>query len=262
MWTNILTGGVLLLVALYLTGQAMSLKEQGKDYATWGCFSIFIWIAIILGAIGLVTKFFVQHHLRWIFMFLGILAVLVTIYEIFLLSRDGDNQESRRIHKLGITIFAILTLIFGGWYIASPSIISATSSSQTSSSDDYQQLGKKLNKKQAKSENDNAYYVDKDDNKARYFTNENNTITAIKYNYMPDPMNTTSVQGKLKELLNDDNLKYGNDKVDEDDTALDDDNYNVYAPKQKKWYHISMQKNDDNKVSTFSVWQGKNSDAE
>ncbi|WP_302500061.1 hypothetical protein [Limosilactobacillus reuteri] len=262
MWTNFLTGGALLLIALYLTGQTMSLKEQGKDYATWGCFSVFIWIAIILGAIGLVTKFFVQHHLRWIFMFLGILAVLVTIYEIFLLSRDGDNQESRRIHKLGITIFTILTLIFSGWYIASPSITSATSSSQTSSSGDYQQLGQKLNKKQAKSENDDAYYVDKDDNKARYFTNEKDIITAIKYNYMPDPMNATSVQGKLKEMLNDDNLKYGNDKVNEDDTTLDDDNYNVYAPKQKKWYHISMQKNDDNKVSTFSIWQGKDSDAE
>ena len=79
---------------------------------------------------------------------------------------------------------------------------------------------------------------------------------------MPDPMNTTSVQGKLKELLNDDNLKYGNDKVNEDDTTLDEDNYNVYSPKQKKWYHISMQKNDDDKVSTFSIWQGKDSDTE
>ena len=263
MWTNILTGGALILVALFLTGQAITLHQQSKDYSTWGCLSFFAWLAIIGGAIGLVTKFLVQHNLRWLFMFIGIIAALITIYEIYLLSHDGNNQENRRIHKIGITIFAVLTLVFGGWYAASPSIINAMSpSSDQDAVGGYQQLGHKIKKSEAKEEKDGSYYTDKTDKNIRYFTDDDGTITAIKYSYMPDPEHTTAVISEMDNLLDDSNLKYGNDKVDKDKTLLKGDNYNVYSPKHKKWYHMSMLKDDDGKVSTFSIWPGKDSDAE
>lgn len=266
MWTNILTGGALILIALFLTGQALSLRDRGENYSTWGCLSFFAWLAIVCGAIGLITKFLVQHNLRWLFMLIGIIALLITIYEIYLLAHDGDNQEYRRIHKIGITIFAILTLVFGGWYAASPRIINAMSSASSSDQEavgGYQQLGHKLNKHEAKEESDGAYYTDKTDSNIRYFTGAgDDTITAIKYSFMPDPEHTTAVMSKLANLLDDSHLKYGNDKVSEDKTLLKGDDYNVYSPKHKKWFHISMQKDDDGKVSTFSVWPGKADDAE
>jgi hypothetical protein len=113
-----------------------------------------------------------------------------------------------------------------------------------------------------KKEKDGFYYTDKTDSKIRYFTDDDGTITAIKYSYMPNPETTTAVTSELANLLDDSHLKYGNDKVDENETLLKGDNYNVYSPKHKNWYHFSMQKDDNKKVSTFNVWQGKDRDAE
>ena len=64
--------------------------------------------------------------------------------------------------------------------------------------------------------------------------------------------------------LNDDNLKYTNDKKSEDDTLLDNEgDYNVYYPKNRKWYHISIQSGEgDDDVSQFSAWPGKDPDAQ
>lgn len=117
--------------------------------------------------------------------------------------------------------------------------------------------GHKINKHEVKKNKDGFYYTDKTDKNIRYFTDNDGTITAIKYSYMPDPEHTTAVTSEMDNLLDDSNLKYGNDKVDKNKTLLKGDNYNVYSPKHKKWYHMSMQKDDDGKVSEFSVWPGK-----
>lgn len=239
------------------------------------CFSILALIGCILqhkkegiklwSVVAVLSFIFNLANMNFLSLIFGIVFGILA-YLLFISShRESQHSEFLRTGKQVIMAICIVFAIAGLWggFVGNQTNSHIQNENTDSRSmTDYQQLGQKLNKKQVKPENDNAYYVDKDDNKARYFTNENDIITAIKYNYMPDPMNTTSVQGKLKELLNDDNLKYGNDKVNEDDTTLDEDNYNVYSPKQKKWYHISMQKNDDDKVSTFSVWQGKDSDAE
>lgn len=121
--------------------------------------------------------------------------------------------------------------------------------------------GHKINKHKVKKDKDGYYYTDRADSNIHYFT-DGGTITAIKYSFMPNPEHTPAVTSELANLLDDSHLKYGNDKVPDDKTLLKGDNYNVYSPKHKRWYHMSMQKDDDGKVSTFSVWPGKVSNAE
>lgn len=197
-----------------------------------------------------------MHIWAHILFFLSVLMIVILVGMLFM-------PEGRARFKANKTkyVFVILVWCGIGGYAQSLYKPSTPSDNQEAVSD-YEQLGHKINKHNAEEEKDGAYYTDKGDSDVHYFTDNDNKITAIKYNYMPDPMSTSSVQGKLEELLNDKNLKYGNDKLSRNDTTLDNDDYNVYSPKQKKWYHMSMQKNDDDKVSTFSVWPGKSSDAE
>ena len=195
---------------------------------------------------------------------IGVILIIGAIFCFYIAHSFEDEWSEKILEYLGA--FALLLFIIGGLGVwnGTTSLLSRNnqSTSQQKATGGYEQLGHKINKTGVKEEKDGAYYADKSDSKARYFTNNDNEITAIKYNYMPDPMSTSSVQGKLEELLNDKNLKYGNDKISRNDTTLDNDDYNVYSPKYKKWYHISMQKDDKGEVSTFSVWPGKVSDAE
>lgn len=122
-------------------------------------------------------------------------------------------------------------------------------------------IGHKIDKTKVKEEGGGAYYSDKDDSNLRYFVNNDNKITAVKYVYGADHMNVTNVKQKLEdEIIHDDNLKYTDDKTDSDNFLPEGDSFNVYSPKYKKWYHVSMQRDSnskDAKVSTFSVWAGK-----
>lgn len=198
-----------------------------------------------------------MHIWAHIFFYLSIVMVILLLAALF-------TSEGRSRFKLNKTkyIFVILVWIGIGGYAHDIYKPSSTSSSTSEAIGGYQQLGHKIKKSEAKEEKDGSYYTDKTDKNIRYFTDNDGTITAIKYSYMPDPEHTTAVISEMDNLLDDSNLKYGNDKVDKDKTLLKGDNYNVYSPKHKKWYHMSMQKDDDGKVSTFSVWPGKDSDAE
>ena len=198
-----------------------------------------------------------MHNWAHIFFYLSIVMVILLLAALF--TSEGSSRFKLNKTKY---VFVILVWIGIGGYAHDIYKPSSSSSSTSEAIGGYQQLGHKLNKHEAKEESDGAYYTDKTDKNIRYFTDNDGTITAIKYSYMPDPEHTTAVISEMDNLLDDSNLKYGNDKVDKDKTLLKGDNYNVYSPKHKKWYHMSMQKDDDGKVSTFSVWPGKDSDAE
>lgn len=193
-----------------------------------------------------------MHIWAHIFFYLSIVMVILLLAALF-------TSEGRSRFKLNKTkyIFVILVWIGIGGYAHDIYKPSSTSSSTSEAIGGYQQLGHKIKKSEAKEEKDGSYYTDKTDKNIRYFTDNDGTITAIKYSYMPDPEHTTAVISEMDNLLDDSNLKYGNDKVDKNKTLLKGDNYNVYSPKHKKWYHMSMQKDDDGKVSEFSVWPGK-----
>lgn len=193
-----------------------------------------------------------MHIWAHIFFYLSIVMVILLLAALF-------TSEGRSRFKLNKTkyIFVILVWIGIGGYAHDIYKPSSTSSSTSEAIGGYQQLGHKIKKSEAKKDKDGFYYTDKTDKNIRYFTDNDGTITAIKYSYMPDPEHTTAVISEMDNLLDDSNLKYGNDKVDKNKTLLKGDNYNVYSPKHKKWYHMSMQKDDDGKVSEFSVWPGK-----
>ena len=80
-----------------------------------------------------------------------------------------------------------------------------------------------------------------------------------------DYENPSSCQIILSKILDDNNLKYGDDKQSGDDTLLDNDSrYNIYSPKYKKWYNVQFTagyKKDD-AVSSFSIYPNKSSEAE
>lgn len=192
--------------------------------------------------------------LRWL-LFIVILLLMVTwIFVLFVNHKDVGKDKA--------FYFAILFVLFIGAYYSYPMHSKPNSSSQEQVQQRPNLLGHKINRHSVKKDKDGFYYTDKTDKKIRYFTDDDGTITAVKCNFMPNPMGYTAVQNKLNGILNDDHVKYGNDKLDADETDLKGDNYNVYSPKHKKWYHMSMQKDDDGKVSTFSVWPGKVSNAE
>lgn len=121
--------------------------------------------------------------------------------------------------------------------------------------------GQKINKSLAnKGKN---YWTSKDDKKLRLFV-YGGKITAIKYVLNPDLHTTVYCQGILEdEILHDKNLKYTDDKTDSDDTVLDNDKeYNIYSPKNKKWYRVVFDPAEKDLVTTFSVYPGKSADAE
>lgn len=193
-----------------------------------------------------------MHIWAHIFFYLSIIIILLMLAMLF--TPEGRARIKPNKAKY---IFVILVWIGIGGYAHDIYKPSSTSSSTSEAIGGYQQLGHKIKKSEAKEEKDGSYYTDKTDKNIRYFTDNDGTITAIKYSYMPDPEHTTAVISEMDNLLDDSNLKYGNDKVDKNKTLLKGDNYNVYSPKHKKWYHMSMQKDDDGKVSEFSVWPGK-----
>ena len=117
---------------------------------------------------------------------------------------------------------------------------------------------------QTKATKGKFYWTAKDNKKVRLFVSDKK-ITAIKYVTGDDYENPSSCQIILSKILDDNNLKYGDDKQSGDDTLLDNDSrYNIYSPKYKKWYNVQFTagyKKDD-AVSSFSIYPNKSSEAE
>lgn len=118
--------------------------------------------------------------------------------------------------------------------------------------------GQKLNKSLAKKHE--FYWTSKEDSKLRYFVNDGK-ITAVKYVMGSEQNNTFWCQAILStNILHDKNLKYTDDKKSESDVNLaNDKEYNVYSTKTKKWYRVSFNPGEGDKVSSFSVYPGKKS---
>ena len=105
--------------------------------------------------------------------------------------------------------------------------------------------------------NHDFYYSDEgEDPEIRYFTNHDKVITAIKVLYRPDHQTTADVKSELSDILEDDDLKYGDEKAS--NPTLDaDGEYNIYSPDDEKWYHVRLDGDEDGKVIEFSMWPGK-----
>ena len=199
-----------------------------------------------------------MHIWAHIFFYLSIVIILFMIIALF----SAEGRARYRGNKTRY-IFVILA-----WFaIGSYAHEAYKPQSGSSSRESYQQLGHKVNKSEVKKDDSGAYYTDKDDSKLRYFTSgDDNKVTAAKYVYGADHMNVTDVKNKLSDVvLHDDNLKYTDDKTDSDDFLPKGNSFNVYSPKNKKWYHVSMQRDssdEDAKVSSFSIWPGKDNDVD
>lgn len=119
--------------------------------------------------------------------------------------------------------------------------------------------GQKLNKNLANK--GESFWTAKNDKKVHIFA-YGGKVTAIKYVVKPDYENAVSCQAILEKLLRDKNLKYGNDKENSDDALLQNDQaYNLYSPAHKKWYWVNFDPGEKDRVATFSLYAGKNSNA-
>ena len=165
-------------------------------------------------------------------------------------------KQQRKAIAIDLGLVAITAVLFG---LAG---ITYTPDDQTSSSSEHNIVGQKLSKAYAKN-HDDMYYTDKDDKNIRYFVNDDNKITAVKYVFGADHYPFSSVESELSNsILHDDHLKYTTDKDSRDDFDPDGDSFNVYSPDRQKWYHVKMQRDDDDKISSFTVWPGQSDDAD
>lgn len=120
--------------------------------------------------------------------------------------------------------------------------------------------GQKLNKNLANK--GESFWTAKNDKKVHIFAYDGK-VTAIKYVVKPDYENAVSCQSIIEKLLQDRSLKYGNDKQSSDDALLrNDETYNLYSPAHKKWYWVSFNPAEKDWVSTFSLYSGRNEDAQ
>ena len=129
---------------------------------------------------------------------------------------------------------------------------------QSEENNDGLKPGDKIDKDQVESHG--LYYSDGESNpETRYYINNDDKITAIKVIFRPDHRNTTSIQSYLSNILDDDDLKWGDDKKADNDMILEPGKqYNVWSSANEQWYHINSQKSDDGeKISQFTVWKGK-----
>lgn len=199
------------------------------------------------------------------------LFLLVIIVISFFLALGGVRSIYKHQYEEGtggyVLIFTIISaLICFGTYKLDVHLAdtSASAKSEQSSSDHYCLIGHKIVKSRVKSQEDGLYYTDKVDPNIRYFVNDSHKVTAIKYIYEPNHKPGHSAVIELSALLNDKHLKFTNDKQSDSDfyPSSSDKTFNVYSPKYKKWYHATLQFNGKDKVSQFSVWEGKSDDAE
>ena len=163
-----------------------------------------------------------------------------------------------------VAVWFGISAVVGLWTAFVPSSQSSDSGSSSNAPtfSTHQVIGQRLKKSQV-TNHDDMYYTSKDDSNLRYFTNDDDKVTGAKYMFGANHYPFSSVENKLSNvILHDDNLKYTTDKDSRDDFGPDGDSFNVYSPKLKKWYHVKMQRDDDNKISSFSIWPGQDSDAD
>ena len=185
---------------------------------------------------------------------IGIL-LLILIIMIFIKRKEYINGYKYRKWSLrGLLLIAILSVIICFIGPFTP---------QSSNNPYYQPnlIGHKINHLYVKN-HDDMYFTDKNDPNTKYFTNDNGKITAVKHSFLPNPKPATSVQISLVGILGDKNLKYTEDNESDSDFSPDGDTFNVWSSNTKKWYHVSMQRNSNDKVSSFSVWAGKDDNAD
>lgn len=199
------------------------------------------------------------------------LFLLVITVISFFLAIGGVRSIYKHQYEEGtggyVLIFTIISaLVCFGTYKLDVHLADTSASAKTeqSSSDHYCLIGHKIVKSQVKSQEDGLYYTDKVDPNIRYFVDDSHKVTAIKYMYEPNHKPGHSAVIELSALLNDKHLKFTNDKQSDNDfyPSSSDKTFNVYSPKYKKWYHATLQFDGKDKVSQFSVWEGKSDDAE
>lgn len=183
-----------------------------------------------------------------------VISLLAIIFAIHKIRSNKNRKVEKKDYVWGVVIILALTAI--GFASQMKEIKSINNSSSSESI--YQAPGTKIKSSLSKKDKDGFYYVARSNHKMHYFVGDGNKITAAKYVYDADHMGYTDMQSTISSMLNDKNVKYGNSKMSADETQLKGDNYNVYSPKHKKWYHVSIQHDSDGKVSSFSMWAGKN----
>lgn len=199
------------------------------------------------------------------------LFLLVIVVISFFLALGGAYSLYKHQYEKGTGGYVLLITIvsalvcFGAYKLdVHLADTSASAKTEQNSSDHYCLIGHKIVKSRVKSQEDGLYYTDKVDHNIRYFVDDSHKVTAIKYMYEPNHKPGHSAVIELSVLLNDKHLKFTNDKQSDNDfyPSSSDRTFNVYSPKYKKWYHTTLQFDGKEKVSQFSVWEGKSDDAE
>lgn len=194
-------------------------------------------------------------HWLWILCF-WLAIILIVLFVALPFTPEG--RQRIKYNKARYFIGLLVWIGIAG-YIYQDQLHHSNSDAQTEQATNL--INHKIDKSEVDKEGDGAYYSDKDDSNLRYFVNNDDKITAVKYVYGANPENVTSVKSKLStDVFQDSDLKYTKDKTDSDDFLPEGNSFNVYSPKSKKWYHVSMQRvssDKDAKVSSFSVWAGK-----
>lgn len=196
-----------------------------------------------------------------------IMVLTVTIYPIFIIidsirrHRKGERIGKRALIELGIGIlvFFIGAVVVGSADSDNNNTVTVAHKKKNTSKN---LPGQKINS--SKATKHEFYWTSKGDKKVRYFVDDDKKITAIKVVLNPDINNTWWCQSYMEKVLHDDNLKYGIDKQGKNDAVLSNRvKYNIYSPKYKKWYWVNFEAADGkNMVASFSIYPGKNKDAE
>ena len=221
-------------------------------------FFIFIIILAINGSSSL------GEFLFGITFFILLFWIIWSIYTVIVAPKHNQSRKRIGLKNLGIfVIIFILETIFAGLSDNKKETSNPTHQVTTNHNSKNTNIpGYKLTKSQV--DKHDFYYTSKEYSNIRYFINDSNKITAIKIVFQPDAQSTASAQSFVEKALHDKNLKYTNDKENSDNTYLaNDESYNVYSPKYKKWFWIRMDqyRDTDDKVVSVAIYPGKSDEA-
>lgn len=195
-----------------------------------------------------------MHIWAHIIFYLSIIVILMLFAMLFV--PEGRQRISQKTGRWILVI--IVWMVIGGMAHEDIEKGNAEQQHQEQVQEHPNLIGHKINKHLAKKDDSGFYYVDKDDSKLRYFVTDGK-ITAVKYDYRPNYQVGTDVQNKLETILHDSHIKYGNDKFSRSETLLKGDAYNIYSPKYKKWYNVSIQRQAKDHITMFTVYPDKSS---
>lgn len=193
-----------------------------------------------------------MHIFLHLFFWLPAIMLALLIFGLF-------DEETRKEYSQSKGLFialAVVLILVGGYSHNRLKVVKHQNQVRQAQLNRPNLLGHKINKHTAKKDPDGFYYVDKDDKNIKYFT-ENGKITAVKYDYRPNYQVGTNAVGHMKDIINDNNIKFGSEKQSANNELLQENHYNIYSPKYKKWYHTSIQRESKDHITIFTVWQGK-----